>query len=176
MYKKLAAIKPFTNRLTSKPNYIQKLTQTPIIYRTMSSNSKNDTPVPNIRTKWNPDLTDSQLMILKDKYTERPHTGAYLNNKDTGIYHCANCNAPLYKSDTKFDSHCGWPSFYEEIPGALEYYTDSTLGMKRVEICCKQCDGHLGHVFEGEGWDKKYGLPKDARHCVNGGSLSFKKN
>jgi len=147
-------------------------TITILTLRMMSDSSK---PISNIREKWNPDLTDSQLMILKDKYTERAHTGAYLHNKDTGVYHCANCDTPLYTSDTKFDSKCGWPSFYAEIPGSLVYYKDITHGMNRVEICCSKCDGHLGHVFEGEGWDKVYNMPKDIRHCVNSGSLNFKK-
>ncbi|KAH3899568.1 related to Peptide methionine sulfoxide reductase 2 [Saccharomycodes ludwigii] len=132
----------------------------------MSNNNKN--------SKWNPSLTQEQLLVLRDKYTERPHTGAYLYNKEEGIYHCANCNSPLYKSDTKFESGCGWPSFYEEIPNSLKYNLDSSQGMERVEICCKNCDGHLGHVFKGEGWDKQLGLPKDIRHCVNSASLKFK--
>lgn len=125
---------------------------------------------------WNPNLTTEQLLVLRDKHTERPHTGAYLNNKDTGVYNCANCEAPLYKSETKFDSHCGWPAFYEEVKkGAITYHTDYTMGMKRTEICCANCGGHLGHVFEGEGWKERLGLPVDARHCVNSASLNFKK-
>ncbi|SCU98942.1 LAME_0G01156g1_1 [Lachancea meyersii CBS 8951] len=125
---------------------------------------------------WNPNLTAEQLLVLRDKHTERPHTGAYLDNKETGIYHCANCDSPLYKSDTKFNSQCGWPSFYEEVSkGAITYHRDSTMGMARTEICCSNCGGHLGHVFEGEGWRERLGLPQDVRHCVNSLSLSFKK-
>ncbi|SCU95139.1 LAMI_0F01178g1_1 [Lachancea mirantina] len=126
---------------------------------------------------WNQNLTPEQLLVLRDKHTERPHTGAYLHNKDGGVYHCANCDEPLYKSETKFDSQCGWPSFYQEVrPGAITYHTDNTLGMKRTEICCAKCGGHMGHVFEGEGWKERLGLPEDVRHCVNSASLNFKKN
>ncbi|CCF57685.1 hypothetical protein KAFR_0D00380 [Kazachstania africana CBS 2517] len=124
---------------------------------------------------WNPKLTPEQLSILKYKRTEPPNTGKYLNNKETGIYSCANCDAPLYKSETKFESGCGWPSFYEEInPQALKYIKDNSMDIQRTEICCNNCGGHLGHVFENEGWSKSLGLPKDVRHCVNSLSLTFK--
>lgn len=127
------------------------------------------------RNKWNSELTPEQLHVLRDKGTERPNTGKYLHNKETGIYYCANCKAPLYASATKFESGCGWPAFYEEIkPDALKYIEDTTMGMKRVEIRCNNCGGHLGHVFEGEGWKQQLGLPKDVRHCVNSLSLNFK--
>ena len=129
-----------------------------------------------IQNNWNPNLTPEQLYVLKDKGTERPNTGKYLKNKDIGTYYCANCDSPLYSSETKFESGCGWPAFYEEIkPGALKYLKDETLGMVRTEICCNNCGGHLGHVFEGEGWKQHLGLPKDVRHCVNSLSLAFKK-
>ncbi|AMD19504.1 HCL647Cp [Eremothecium sinecaudum] len=128
-------------------------------------------------SSWNPKLTQEQLLVLRDKFTEKPHTGAYLNNKEKGVYHCANCDQPLYKSTTKFDAGCGWPAFYEEIKSdALTYNRDTTHGMERTEICCSKCNGHLGHVFEGEGWKQRLGLPKDTRHCVNSCSLSFKKD
>ncbi|SCV02942.1 LANO_0G01178g1_1 [Lachancea nothofagi CBS 11611] len=125
---------------------------------------------------WNPNLTAEQLKVLRDKHTERPHTGAYLNSKESGIYHCANCDSPLYKSDTKFDSQCGWPSFYEEVKkGAITYHKDKSMFTERTEICCSNCGGHLGHVFEGEGWKERLGLPQDVRHCVNSLSLNLKK-
>lgn len=127
--------------------------------------------------KWNPALTREQLSVLRDKNTERPNSGAYLHNKEEGVYHCANCDAPLYSSGTKFDSGCGWPAFYQEISkDALSYHRDTTLGMQRVEICCGNCGGHLGHVFEGEGWQKMLKLPTDSRHCVNSASLKFEKS
>ncbi|CAB4253331.1 similar to Saccharomyces cerevisiae YCL033C MXR2 Methionine-R-sulfoxide reductase, involved in the response to oxidative stress [Maudiozyma barnettii] len=126
---------------------------------------------------WNPNLTPEQLNVLKDKGTERPGTGIYLSVKEKGVYHCANCDAPIYRSETKFDSSCGWPAFNQEISNdALTYHVDSTLGMERTEICCSKCGGHMGHVFKGEGWDKLLGLPKDERHCVNSLSLNFKKD
>lgn len=126
------------------------------------------------KSKWNSKLTPEQLHVLRDKGTEAPNTGAYLHNKDTGVYTCVNCDAPLYKSDTKFDSGCGWPAFYEEISlDALIYNTDISHGIKRVEICCGKCHGHLGHVFEGEGFDKILGVSSDKRHCVNSASLKF---
>ncbi|GMM56636.1 peptide-methionine (R)-S-oxide reductase [Maudiozyma humilis] len=124
---------------------------------------------------WNPKLSPDQLHVLRDKGTERPGTGAYLANKALGVYHCANCDAPLYRSDAKFDSGCGWPSFYEEVaPGALKYTVDNSLGMERTEVTCAKCGGHMGHVFKGEGWDKRLGIASDARHCVNSLSLNFK--
>lgn len=126
--------------------------------------------------KWNDGLTPLQLMVLKDKATERPNTGAYLHTKDTGVYHCANCDTPLYSSNAKFDARCGWPAFYEEVsPGAITYHRDESMMPARVEICCGKCGGHLGHVFEGEGWKQLLNLPKDSRHCVNSASLNFKK-
>lgn len=128
------------------------------------------------QNNWNPNLTPEQLYVLRDKGTERPNTGKYLKNKDIGIYYCANCHSPLYSSETKFESGCGWPAFYAEIkPNALQYNKDETLGTVRTEICCNNCGGHLGHVFEGEGWKAQLGLPKDVRHCVNSLSLEFKK-
>lgn len=136
---------------------------------TMSSKNENS-------QNWNPKLTHEQLLILRDKQTESPHTGAYLNNKEQGIYHCANCDSPLYSSGTKFNSGCGWPAFYQEISkDALTYNRDKSFGMTRTEICCGKCGGHLGHVFEGEGWKERLDLPSDSRHCVNSASLSFKK-
>eukprot|EP00803_Ostreobium_quekettii_P002753 evm.model.scf_527.4 EVM.evm.TU.scf_527.4 scf_527:49297-50380(+) len=87
------------------------------------------------------------------------------------MYKCAGCGAALYKSEHKFDSGCGWPAFYDEIEGAVKRNEDVSMGMRRVEIVCSKCDGHLGHVFEGEGFP----TPTDVRHCVNSLSLSFQK-
>lgn len=138
--------------------------------RTMSVDKKDN------NGKWNSELTAEQLWVLRDKGTEPANTGKYLYNKRTGVYHCANCDSPLYNSGTKFESGCGWPSFNEEIEGALKYETDTSHGMERTEICCRNCGGHLGHVFTGEGWNKRLGLPQDARHCVNSLSLKFKSD
>ncbi|KAJ7694643.1 peptide methionine sulfoxide reductase msrB [Mycena rosella] len=108
--------------------------------------------------------------ILRQKGTERASTGEYDKHFDEGVYSCAACATPLYKSTTKFDSGCGWPAFFDAIPGAVTRHTDSSWGMERIEIVCTACGGHLGHVFKGE----KFDTPTDERHCVNSVSLKFK--
>lgn len=113
-------------------------------------------------------LTDFEKAVIVDKATERPYTGALLNVKDKGIFACKLCGSKLYRSDDKFDSHCGWPSFDDEIDGAVKRVPDADG--RRVEIVCANCGGHLGHVFEGEKM-----TDKNIRHCVNSVSLTFKK-
>ncbi|ANZ77867.1 BA75_04464T0 [Komagataella pastoris] len=120
-------------------------------------------------TNWKAILTPAQYQVIRLGGTERPYTGQYVNFNKSGTYLCGGCQTPLYKSSTKFDSSCGWPAFYEALPGAVKRIEDNSLGMRRIEIRCAKCDGHLGHVFEGEGFD----TPTDSRHCVNSISLKF---
>ena len=116
---------------------------------------------------WNR-LTPEEEYVIAKKGTERAFTGEYWNHKGNGIFICRRCEAPLYHAADKFDSGCGWPSFDDELPGAVLRHTDHSLGMKRVEIVCANCQGHLGHVFEGERF-----TAKDTRHCVNSLSIRF---
>ena len=113
-------------------------------------------------------LTSKERKIIVDKGTERPYTGKYNNHYKKGTYVCKACSNPLFKSNTKFDSKCGWPSFDKEIEGSVIKIPDYSLGMKRTEIVCSKCKGHLGHVFYGERFTKK-----NTRHCVNSISLNF---
>ena len=113
-------------------------------------------------------LTSKERKIIVDKGTERPYTGKYNNHYKQGIYVCKACSNPLFKSNTKFDSKCGWPSFDKEIEGSVIKIPDYSLGMKRTEIVCSKCKGHLGHVFYGERFTKE-----NTRHCVNSISLNF---
>ncbi|MBC8266384.1 MAG: bifunctional methionine sulfoxide reductase B/A protein [Flavobacteriales bacterium] len=114
-------------------------------------------------------LTSDEVAILKNKGTEAPFSGEYNNNFEAGIFVCRACKSPLYESNSKFNSGCGWPSFDDEIEGAIIRYEDLSGGRARTEICCAKCDGHLGHVFKGEQITEK-----DTRHCVNSLSLQFK--
>jgi len=114
------------------------------------------------------DLTLEEREIIVKKGTERAWSGNYLSKTDKGLYVCKACNNPLFNSDSKFKSNCGWPSFDDEIDKAIIRKQDYSLGMKRIEICCSNCDGHLGHIFEGEGL-----TDKNIRHCVNSLSILF---
>ncbi|KAJ3828342.1 methionine sulfoxide reductase B [Lentinula raphanica] len=129
------------------------------------TDSKNKT-----EEEWRAILSPEQFRILRQKETERAGTGEYDSHYEDGVYECAGCGTPLYKSATKFKSGCGWPAFFDAIPGAVNRHEDRTFGMTRIEITCAACGGHLGHVFKGEGFP----TPTDERHCVNSVSLTFK--
>jgi peptide-methionine (R)-S-oxide reductase len=131
--------------------------------------SLDESELPRTEDEWRVRLSPEEFRVLRQAGTERPWTGEYVTTKTPGVYHCRGCGAELFHSDTKFDSHCGWPSFDDAIPGAVKEVEDNSLGMRRIEIRCARCDSHLGHVFRGEGF-----TPKNTRHCVNSISIRLR--
>src|SRR5438876_6034659 len=120
--------------------------------------------------EWRAQLSAAEYAVLRKAGTERAFTGEYTDNHREGIYSCRACGAELFRSTEKFDSHCGWPSFFTPLAGdAVIERADDSGGMRRVEVVCATCHSHLGHVFSGEG----YGTPTDLRYCINSISLTF---
>ncbi len=121
--------------------------------------------------EWREELSPDEYAVLRKGGTERAFVGKYTDTETEGVYACRACGAELFRSDNKFHSHCGWPSFYQPLAGdTVEYIEDRSHGMKRVEVRCASCGSHLGHVFEGEGYD----TPTDQRYCINSISLELR--
>ena len=118
--------------------------------------------------QWRAQLSALEFHVLREAGTERPFSSPYETETTEGVYRCRACNAELFRSETKFDAHCGWPAFYEPLAEErVRYIDDSSLGMTRTEVRCTNCDSHLGHVFRGEGFN----TPTDLRYCINGVAL-----
>ncbi|HWJ53117.1 MAG TPA: peptide-methionine (R)-S-oxide reductase MsrB [Propionibacteriaceae bacterium] len=120
--------------------------------------------------EWRAQLTPQEYKVLRQAGTERAFTGEYTDTKTVGVYRCRACGTELFRSETKFESHCGWPSFYAPLAGdRVRLIEDNSIFMRRVEVRCATCDSHLGHVFSGEGYD----TPTDDRYCINSISLTL---
>jgi peptide-methionine (R)-S-oxide reductase len=120
--------------------------------------------------EWREQLSRDEYQVLRKAGTEAPFVGEYTDTKTDGVYRCRACHAELFRSETKFDSHCGWPSFYAPLAeDRVEYVEDRSMGSVRTEVRCASCGSHLGHVFEGEG----YGTPTDQRYCINSISMTL---
>jgi len=140
---------------------------------TMSTESTDKTnDLPKTEAEWKARLTDLQYYVTRQKGTERPYTGEYWNTKTAGTYKCIGCGEPLFTSQEKFDSHCGWPSFYQPIGGVKDTrvaeHRDTTAGMVRTEVTCHKCGAHLGHVF-----NDAPDMPSGLRYCINSASLKL---
>jgi peptide-methionine (R)-S-oxide reductase len=134
------------------------------------SKSDRSYSVTKTEAEWKEQLTPAEYQVLRQAGTEPAWLGEYTETKTVGVYRCRACQAELFRSETKFDSHCGWPSFFSPLAeDRIEEIVDRTLGMSRTEVRCAACGSHLGHVFAGEG----YGTPTDLRYCINSLSISL---
>ncbi len=135
----------------------------------MTEDTTGTVPVQKTDEQWREELSPQEYQVLRKAGTERPYTGEYWDTKTAGVYQCRACGSDLFTSSEKFDSHCGWPSFFAPLAeGKVRYLHDRSMGMDRVEVRCANCDSHMGHLFEGEGFD----TPTDQRFCIN--SISVK--
>ncbi|MDN4644525.1 peptide-methionine (R)-S-oxide reductase MsrB [Arthrobacter sp. PsM3] len=160
----------FSNRPKVTPVTAPAVEGAPVAAAENASPGAGNPPVEKTDEQWRQELTPEEYRVLRQAGTERPYTGEYWDTHTTGVYQCRACGAELFTSQEKFDSHCGWPSFWAPLAeGNVRYIHDRTLGMERVEVRCGNCDSHLGHVFEGEG----YGTPTDQRYCINSVSLKL---
>ena len=135
-----------------------------------SNFSQNKNQVVKSEKEWENQLDNLSFQVLRNSYTERPFTGEYNLHFENGNYNCKGCNQLLFSSDNKYESNCGWPSFDQAIPNTIQYVEDLSHNMKRVEVKCSKCDGHLGHVFN-DGPRETTGK----RYCINSAALSFNK-
>jgi len=127
-------------------------------------------PVTKSEQEWRAQLSPAEYQVLREAATEPPFVGEFTDNHRVGIYSCRACGSELFRSEQKFESHCGWPSFFSPLAGErVIERADDTLGMARVEVLCANCHSHLGHVFAGEGYD----TPTDLRYCINSISMTF---
>ena len=132
--------------------------------------SESAPPVVKSDEEWRAELSPAEYAVLRRAGTEPAFVGEYTDNHRTGVYHCRACGNELFRSTEKFDSHCGWPSFFSPLAGdRIIERVDNSMGMRRVEVVCANCHSHLGHVFEGEG----LGTPTDLRYCINSISMTF---
>lgn len=152
-----------------------KQKQSNIYYLSVTDSTKNkekkmEDKIIRSEEEWKQILTPEQYRVLREKGTERAYTGEYWNHFEEGVYKCAGCGAELFSSDTKFDSHCGWPSYFTPLAGdRVIFKEDRSYGMIRTEVLCAKCGGHLGHVFD-DGPE-----PTGLRYCINSVSLIFEK-